>query len=127
MPASDAGTAEASVAPTTGSHGARLPSLRLRCFEGERGDYEEWKREVSATHKLYDVGKFQMATLIYLSLASGVGKPRDLLSHMTIEEIMTEEGLVAIWECLDLEYEKESYVKADDALAAFEKVRRQPN
>ena len=68
-----------------------------------------------------------MATLIYLSLASGVGKPRDLLSHMTIEEIMTEEGLVAIWECLDLEYEKESYVKADDALAAFEKVRRQPN
>ena len=40
---------------------------------------------------------------------------------------MTDEGLAAIWECLDLEYEKESYVKADNALTAFERVRRQPN
>ena len=119
----------ASAAPPAGqnSYGGRLPSLKLRCFEGERADYEEWKREVSATQKLYQVDISQMATLVYLSLTPGVGKPRDLLSHMTIEEIMTDDGYKAIWECLDTEYEKESYVKAEDALTAFERVRRQPN
>ena len=111
MPASDSvGEAEAAAA-TAGANGGRRPSLKLRCFEGERDDYEEWKREVSATQKLYDVGKTQMATLVYLSLTPGVGKPRNLLSNMSIQEIMTDEGLAAIWECLNLEYEKRAMSK----------------
>ena len=62
-----------------------LPSLRLRQFDGERDGYEDWKKEVEAIELLYHVSEERLAPLIFLALAPGPGKPRDLLGHLDMK------------------------------------------
>ena len=114
----------------TGDFGGRsngsVPRVRLRTFNGNPEEYKEWRREVQASTLLYNVAPKQMAGLVYLALAPGAGKPRDLLSHMDIQSIMEEDGLNTVLKILDKEYVRESYVKADEAQARYERCRRTP-
>eukprot|EP00971_Amphidinium_carterae_P273879 5435643-Amphidinium_carterae.1 len=92
-----------------------LPSVKLRTFGGDHSAYREWRREAEAAQLLYAIPAERMATLIFLSLEPGAGKPRDLLSHMELVEIASEKGLSDIWKVLDSEYDLPSYRKADRA------------
>ena len=109
-----------------GGHGSKVPNVRIRTFYGDPRKYLEWKREVAATQTLYQVKEEQMAGLLYLALSPGEGRPRDLMSHMAIEDICTEEGLKWMLQILDKEYKKESHVQADDAQEKYERCRRTP-
>ena len=70
----------------------RLPSLKLHTFTGVRTEYEERGREIRAMELLYSIPPKQMSMLVYLALESGPGKPRDLLSHLDIEVVATDQG-----------------------------------
>ena len=59
-----------------------------------------------------------------MALAPGPSKPRDLVRHIDVKDICTEDGLNAISKILDKEYVRESYVKADEAQARYERCRR---
>eukprot|EP00971_Amphidinium_carterae_P349930 6491302-Amphidinium_carterae.1 len=104
-----------------------LPSVRLRSFNGEHAAYREWRREAEAAQLLYNIPPERMATLLFLSLEPGAGKPRDLLAHMSLSEIATESGLMQIWKTLDEEYVLPSYRKADKAASRYEYCKRQPS
>ena len=77
---------------------------------------------------MFDVPDKKLAGLVYLSLGHGAGGPRDLLSHLSVQEdICVDGGLDTIMKILNQEYVKEDYVKADDAQARYERCRRQPH
>ena len=106
----------------------RLPTaVRVRTFYGDTGRCQEWRREVDTMKLLYKISDEQMAGLVCLALDPGEGKPRDLLSHLEVNEICTSEGYREIFKVLDREYQKEAYVKADDAQAKYERCARRPN
>ena len=105
----------------------KLPAMKLRTFGGRRSEYTEWKREVEATKLLYGISDDKLAPLVCLALDSGLGKPRDLLSHLDIvEDICTATGFIEIFKTLDIEYVREAYIKADDAQTKYEKCSRKP-
>ena len=110
-----------------GSNSGKVPNVRIRTFHGDPKRYQEWKREVAATRTLYQIKDEQMSGLLYLALAPGEGRPRDLMSHMSIEDICTEDGLKAMLNILDSEYKKEAHVQADDAQEKYERCRRTPH
>eukprot|EP00971_Amphidinium_carterae_P160702 3186345-Amphidinium_carterae.1 len=70
-----------------------MPSVKLRRFSGLQAEYAEWQREAQATQMLYNISEERMAVLLFLSLDSGPGKPRDLLLHLTLQEIGGPGGL----------------------------------
>ena len=79
------GAAAAETAAGVDVRDKSLPSMRLRQFDGDRDGYEEWKKEVEAVELLYKVPEERLAPLIFLALAPGPGKPRDLLSHLDVK------------------------------------------
>ena len=103
------------------------PRLQIRTFEGDPAQYKEWRREVQIGAFTHSVKDAQLAGLVYLALAPGVGKPRDLFSHYdVINELCTDDGLQTIWKTLDSEYVREYYVKTDEAQARYDRCRRTP-
>ncbi len=66
-----------------------------------------WRREVDRRAAVH-VPMKHLAGLIYLALAPGPGKPRDLVSHIDIKDICTEYGLGTMLKILDREYVRES-------------------
>ena len=54
--------------------------------------------------------------LLYLALEAGKGRPRDLFSAYTVDEVA---ALVPadIWNCRNKEYEEERYIEAYEAPA----------
>ena len=66
----------------TGPQVQHAPKFRIRSFDGNPGAYQEWKREVAATAMLYEVSDAHLASMVYLALEPGEGKPRDLLSDI---------------------------------------------
>ena len=70
------------------------PRLQIRTFEGDPAAYKEWRREVQTGAFIHNVSDDKLAGLVYLALAPGEGKPRDLFSHYeVISELCSEEGL----------------------------------
>eukprot|EP00969_Alexandrium_andersonii_P228614 10096840-Alexandrium_andersonii.AAC.1 len=100
MPSSDASEASGAAAPSGSSPAAqdgavgsmstqgRLPQVRLPVYSGERKSraYQEWKHEVQTIRFAYGLEEAQLAPLMLLSLASGPGKPRDLVRHLDLEK-----------------------------------------
>ena len=105
----------------------RVPAIRIKTFYGDPKRYIEWKREVAATQTLYQISDDKLAGLVYLALARGEGKPRDLLSHLEVSDLCTTSGLKAVLAILDKEYKRDPHVQADDAQARYEKCRRTPH
>ena len=70
----------------------RGPMIQIRTFDGDATQYKEWRREVEASAFLYSVPERQLAGLVYLALAPGDGKPRDLFSHLDIRTEICVEG-----------------------------------
>ena len=104
---------------------ARGPKVQIRTFEGDPAQYKEWRREVEASAFLYSVPEEQLAGLVYLALAPGEGKPRDLFSHLDVRtDICVPDGLDRIWKILDQEFAREAYVKADEAQTRYDRCRR---
>ena len=101
--------------------------VKVKTFYGNTKFYAEWKREVQTLKALYSVPEARMAGLVYLALSPGEGRPRDLLSHLRIQDITSEKGYVGMFEILDGDYERETYRKADDAQAKWERCVRKPN
>jgi len=123
------GDPPAAASPETGAAalGGQGPRVKLRTFDGDVDGYKEWRREVEATALLYGIADKQLAGLVYLSLAPGASKPRDLISHLDVRsEVCTDAGMKRVWAILDREYVRESYVKADEAQARYDKCRRGP-
>ena len=81
----------------TGPQVQHAPKFRIRPFDGTPGAYQEWKREVAATAMLYEISDAHLASMVYLALEPGEGKPRDLLSDMEIGEVCCADGLIKIW------------------------------
>ena len=128
MPTSEAEVSEnADVLQTDDRGGAgRTPNIKLTRFYGEPSKYQEWKREIEATRAIYKVTKAQLAGLVYLALAPGETKPRDLLSHIDISTICSDDGYDDIFKILDTEFERKDYIKSDEAQARYEKCYRAP-
>ena len=104
-----------------------MPKIHIRSFDGDSSAYKEWRREIDATQFLYEVPESQLAGLVYLALAPGEGKPRDLFSHMDVrEQLCSEDGLKEIWKTLDAEYVRDMYTKVDEAQARYDRCRRAP-
>ena len=98
-----------------------MPNVKIRTFYGNPKKYPEWKREVQATMILYGIQQKQLAGLIYLARGAGEGQPRDLLAHLDVAtEVCVDDGVDRIFKILDNEFQKEDYVKADDAQAKHE-------
>ena len=117
------GDDDSHASPLTGKGHFRI---QLKPFDGEATAYKEWKREVQTTALLYNISEQQLAGLIYLALASGPGKPRDLFTHYEIQELLEPGGLTEMWKVLDQEFVRETYVKADEAQARYDRCRRSP-
>ena len=115
---------------SNGSGGSnKVPSLRLRVFQGSAKEYDDWRSEIVTTALVYDVRDAQMAGLVYFALPPGAAKPRNLLRHMQVRaEICNPDGsgLAAILKLLDKEYGKRTYVRADEALSDYERCRLEP-
>jgi hypothetical protein len=101
--------------------------VRIKTFHGDPRRYTEWKREVAATQTLYQIKDEQLAGLVYLALAPGEGKPRDLMAHIEVADLCTTQGLKGMLQILDREYKRDPHVQADDAQARYERCRRAPN
>ena len=108
------------------SSGTRMPNIRLRSFFGQADRYEEWRREIEVTKAIYQLTDTQLSGMVYLALAPGVGKQRELMKTIDISTLIGVDGWKEMFKILDAEYLKEPYLKADDAVAKFEKVYRPP-
>ena len=62
--------------------------------------------------------------LVYLALDQGAGGPRDLMSHMEIEQVAAPGDYTEMMDVLDTEYFREDYVKADEVSQVYERMRR---
>eukprot|EP00969_Alexandrium_andersonii_P337166 14901968-Alexandrium_andersonii.AAC.1 len=67
-----------------------------------------------------------MAPLVFLALTPGPGKPRDMLQAVDEADILSDKGLNLIFEALDAEYLGRPYKRAEEAVAAYETLRRLP-
>ena len=112
---------------TPSNGGPRLPSVKLRTFTGLRTEYEDCKSEWETTQFLYQIPDDRMAGLLYVALAAGPDKPRDLLRHLSVkDDILQNSGLKEIYRIPDAEYEKPDYRKSDEAFNQYERQRRKP-
>ena len=98
--------------------------MHIRQFDGDPKMYKEWKREIQLGALIHGLTEDKLAGLLYLALAPGPGKPRDLFSHFGIQDLYSAEGLAELWKVLDREYIKEPYVQTDEAQARYERCRR---
>jgi hypothetical protein len=101
--------------------------VKIKTSHGDSINYTEWKREVAATQTLYQIRDEQLVGLVYLALAPGEGKPRDLMAHIEVADLCTTQGLKGMLQILDREYKRDPHVQADDAQARYERCRRAPN
>ena len=107
--------------------GLRLPNVKLRTFTGLREEYEDCKSEWETTQYLYQIPDDKMAGLVYLALAAGPDKARDLLRRLNVrEDILQNRGLKELYKILDAEYDKPVYRKSDEAFKQYERQRRKP-
>ena len=74
---------------------------------------------------LHAVPEDKQVLLLYLALEAGKGKPRDLFSSLSVQEVSDLEPDL-VWKKLDKEHLEETYVEADEALADYERCRRVP-
>ena len=75
---------------------------------------------------LYGVSDDQLGGLVYLACEAGPGKPRDVLRHLEMKDVLTADGLKLVWQLLDEEYIREPYVRSDEALTRYNRCRRKP-
>ena len=103
-----------------------MPTVRLRMFSGSREPevYQEWRREVELVQLMYAMPPEQLGPLVYLSLEAGEGKPRGLLSHISVPNLCTEAGLQEVLKTLDAEYAPVAYETADVAFKRYNQCRR---
>ena len=76
------GTMEDEAASSSGR--SKLHNIKLRVFSGERKEYEDIKREWQAVQVLHGVDDEKFAPLVYLALAPGPDKPRELVAHLDL-------------------------------------------
>ena len=105
---------------------AQGPKVKLKTFEGDPKLYKEWKREVDTLRFLYNIDDRTFAGMIYLALKPGEGGPRYLLSHMEIQDLCTADGMKQVFQILDAECVRESYVRSDEAQARYDRCTRKP-
>ena len=103
----------------------RGPQVKLNKFGGERHEYRGWRDEVQALLLLHGVPEDKQVLLLYLALEKGKGKPRDLFSAFSVEELSVLPP-ADLWKKLNREYLEQKHVEADEALDAYEKCRRVP-
>ena len=103
----------------------RGPQIKLNKFGGSRTKYKAWKTEVQVFMRLHAVPEERQVLLLYLALEEGAGKPRDLLSHMGVEDVALSTPEI-LWKRLDGEYLELSHNEADEALEKYEKCKRTP-
>ena len=114
----------------TFSQGGRMPSIRLRNFDGSRavGAYAEWKKEVLVVQKVYNVAQKDLAPLVYLALETGEGKPRELVEMFDLEtEICVDDGVDRLFKILDKEFIRPHFERSEEAQKKFDRCRRNAN
>jgi hypothetical protein len=93
----------------------------------EPGRAQEWRREVETAALLRNAPAKQLVGLVYFALAARPGKPKDLVIHLDVtNDICTDEGLDTVLNILDKECVQETYAKADEARARYERCRGMP-
>ena len=81
-----------------------FPKVTFKEFTGDVSMYKEWKREIELLTILHEIEEVRVAGLLYLALAPGPGKPRDLFGHWQIPaDLQTEHVLKMMWQGLDAE------------------------
>eukprot|EP00971_Amphidinium_carterae_P111535 2208842-Amphidinium_carterae.1 len=122
----DPGAAE----PAVGFNQRGGPQLKLRTFDGALGardaneQYVEWKKEAQAIQLIYNMPEERFGLLLYVSLAPGVGGPRDLVQHLSLQELQTSKGIAELWAALDKEFVRQDYEKSDRAQGVYERLHR---
>ena len=103
----------------------RGPQIKLNKFGGFRSEYRRWCDEVQAMLKLHSVLEEKQVLLLYLALEAGKSRPCDFFPAYLVDEVAAH-ATTDIWKRLNEEYEEEKYIEADEALADYEKCRRNP-
>ena len=103
----------------------RGPQIKLNKFSGSRQEYRAWRDEVQVVLKLHSVPADKQVLLLYLALEEGKGRPRDLFSNLSVDEVSELEP-EDVWKRLNKEYLEEKYIEADEALADYDRCRRVP-
>ena len=111
--------------PPGGAQPWRGPQIKLNKFGGSRQEYRSWRDEVQVILRLHSVPDDKQVLLLYLALEEGKGRPRDLFSNLSVDEV-SELELEVVWKRLDKEYLEEKYIEADEALADYDRCRRVP-
>ena len=96
---------------------------KLKPFDGNRAHYKEWQRDVEAHRLLHTFDDGKMGLLIFMALGT---LPRQLIQHLAVDEISSQDGYKDIMATLNSEYAQESYEAADLALRNFDRCRRAP-
>ena len=65
----------------------RGPQIKLNKFNGSRQEFRSWRNEVQAILKLHSVPADKQVLLLYLALEEGKGRPRDLFSALSVDEV----------------------------------------
>ena len=65
----------------------RGPQKKLNKFGGSRSEYRGWCDEVQAILLLHSVPEDKHVLLLDLALEAGKGRPRDLFSSLTVDEV----------------------------------------
>ena len=103
-------------------------SIRIRTFDGDRaaGAYEAWKDEVQTLMHIYTLSQKDMAPLVYLALEAGVGKPRDLMRHLSlVDDVIQDKGVDTLLSILDDEFRGKPYRRAEEATSRYYRTRRE--